>query len=127
MTLRALAVKLPPASVIFVVADAFKFDSTPFEMTIPGLAELPSTSERFLPEPKFRLAFPKTVTVSGEATYVTVRALAVKLPPLSVIFVVADAFKFDNTPFEMTMPGLAELPSTRLKLRPVPKFRLAFP
>ena len=58
MTLRALAVNVPPPRVIFVVADAFKFDNTPFEMTIPGLAELPSTSERFLPVPKFRLAFP---------------------------------------------------------------------
>ena len=127
MTLRALAVNVPPASVIFVVADAFKFDNTPFEMTIPGLAELPSTRLKLRPVPKFRLAFPKTVTVSGEATYVTVRALALKLPPASVIFVVADALRFDSEPFEMTMPGLAELPSTSERFLPEPKFRLAFP
>ena len=58
MTLRALAENMPPPRVIFVVAEALRFERTPFEMTMPGLAELPSTSERFRLVPKFRLALP---------------------------------------------------------------------
>ena len=42
--------------------------------------------------------------------------MAVKFPPPSVIFVDAEAFRFANSPLEITMPGLAELPRTRLRL-----------
>lgn len=52
-----MAVKLPPASEKAVLAEALRLVSEPFEITIPGLDELPSTKLRLL-LPKANLAFP---------------------------------------------------------------------
>ena len=49
-----------------------------------------------------------------------------KLPPPSVIFVVAEAFRLASVPLAITMPGLAELPRTRLRLL-LPNAKLALP
>ena len=57
--------KLPPPSVIFVVADAFKLAKVPLAITIPGLAELPRTRLRLL-LPNVKLALPYTENFSGE-------------------------------------------------------------
>ena len=57
----------------------------------------------------------------------TVRPVLLKLAPPSVMLVDAVAFRLDKDPLEITKPGLAELPRTRLKSRPVPKFNPALP
>ena len=49
-----------------------------------------------------------------------------KIPPPRVIFVDADAFRLANSPLAITMPGLAELPRTKLRLL-LPNLKLALP
>ena len=53
--------------------------------------------------------------------------MAVNAPPPTVIVVFTVAVRFVSEPFEITMPGLAEFPSTRLRLLPLPKLKPALP
>ena len=54
--MRLFAVRLAPATVIFVVAEAFRLASVPFDITMPGLEVFPRTRLRLLlPNVKFAL------------------------------------------------------------------------
>ena len=57
MTVSEFAVKLPPARLNDVFADALKLVSDPFEITMPGLVVLPRIRLRLL-LPNAKLALP---------------------------------------------------------------------
>ena len=57
LTVSEFAVKLPPARLKAVLADAFRLVSDPFEITIPGLDVLPRIRLRLL-LPNAKLALP---------------------------------------------------------------------
>ena len=59
--------------------------------------------------------------------YVNVNAFAVKFAPPKLIAVFTVALRLESEPFVITIPGALELPSTRLKSRPFPKFNPALP
>ncbi len=120
-----MAVKFPPASEKDVFAVAFMLVREPFEITIPGLDALPRTRLRLLlPNEKF--ALPLIDRFGPAEAYLTIREFAVKLPPASEKFVLAEALKLAREPFDITMPGLEVLPNTKLRLL-LPKANFAFP
>ena len=57
MTVSEFAVKLPPARLKAVLAEALKLVREPFDITMPGLDVLPRTKLRLL-LPNAKLAFP---------------------------------------------------------------------
>ena len=110
-----MAVKFPPASEKEVFAVAFMLVREPFEITMPGLDVLPRTRLRlFVPNLKF--ALPLIDRFGPAEAYLTVREFAVKLPPARLNAVFAEADKLVREPFEITIPGLDELPNTKLRL-----------
>jgi hypothetical protein len=106
---------------------AFKLVSEPLEIIMPGEAELPSIRLSVLPVPKLIEALPNNEKLLGVAEYVNVRLLAVKFAPPIVVDVLAAAERLLRIPFEMTIPGVVALPTTSVRLRPLPKFNDAFP
>ena len=60
-TFRPFEVKHAPAKLVAIIPVAFKVESDPLAITMPGLAWFPSTIDILLLEPKFSKAFPFNV------------------------------------------------------------------
>ena len=113
---RPVVLKVEPARTRLLLTVMFTVVSEPFVATKPVELAPPKITLRFPMFGTASVALPVTVKVFAEEFTEKLRLLAVKFVLRMERLPLKVEFKLAKAPFEITIPGLDEFPSVRLRL-----------